>query len=214
MVQALQQSLQSSEPARWWLLLIGGWLVLWTGYLGAKAFVMVHAAVWRVRPPRVRNALLASLTFSGTSLLFALSLVVAHWVRVEAPGLGLVATLALIVVPFGLWLVVSRRLPPGDLAWSELVPGAAVVAIGIQGLHVFTVYYLLPTLDNTTELYGALGLVSTFLFWLYIIGRLVIGGATVTVSYRERRNGAADEGEAPDLTPASSEKGAGSPDPA
>ena len=54
--------------------LVGAWLVLWTGYLGAKALMLVHAAVWGVPPPRVRGALLASVVFTGTALTFMASM--------------------------------------------------------------------------------------------------------------------------------------------
>ena len=55
---SVAQSIQDTRPtdaARWWLFVIGVWLVLWTGYLGAKALILVHAAVWGVPPPRVRS---------------------------------------------------------------------------------------------------------------------------------------------------------------
>ena len=41
----------SLQGFHWWLLLVGGWLVLWTGYLIVKALVLVHAVVWAVPPP-------------------------------------------------------------------------------------------------------------------------------------------------------------------
>ena len=45
-----------------------------------------------------------------------------------------------------------------------LVPGAVLVAVGLEGLHLFTVYFLGPKLASATELYGVLGVVSTTLF--------------------------------------------------
>src|SRR4029079_3786665 len=36
---------QQSPHARWWLLLVGRLLVLWSGYLGAKALGLFHAPV-------------------------------------------------------------------------------------------------------------------------------------------------------------------------
>jgi uncharacterized BrkB/YihY/UPF0761 family membrane protein len=48
------------------------------------------------------------------------------------------------------------------------------------------VYFLGPKLANATELYGVLGVVSTILFWLYIVGRLVVGAATVNASLHEQ----------------------------
>ena len=98
----------------------------------------------------------------------------------------MVATLALVVVPFTIWLLTSRRLPHRDVGWMGLAPGALLVALGLHGLHLFTVFFLGPKLENATELYGVVGVVSTILFWLYIAGRLVIGAATINASLYEQ----------------------------
>ena len=189
--QAVVDSWESTQGSRWWLLVVGGWLVLWTGYLVAKALMLVNAAVWGVAPPPMRNPLRASLVFTGSALGFCASMAGARWLRAESPSVGLAATLALVVVPFVLWLAASRQLPHADVDWRGLVPGAALFAVGVQGLHLFTVFYLAPKLNHSTELYGLLGIVGTILFWLYITGRLVVGSATLNASLYEQRSAAA-----------------------
>ena len=171
-----------------WLVLVGTWLVLWTGYTSAKALVLVHATIWGVTPRSPRNPLRASLFFTVTSLGFVASMAAVRGLRTEANTLGAVLTLALIAVPFTIWLLVSRRLPHRTDGWLELVPGAALVAVGVQLLHLFTTYFLGPKLTSATQLYGALGIATTILFWLYIVGRLVIGGATLNASLEEQRS--------------------------
>ena len=186
---SIVSSIQTSQPSgssRWWLVIVGVWLLLWTGYLGAKALILVHATVWDVPAPRVRNALLASVIFTGTCLVLVMSMSAVRWVREESPTPGLMATFAVVVVPFTIWLLASRYLPHEDVGWMGLLPGAALVALGLEGLHLFTVYFLGPKLANATELYGVLGVVSTILFWLYIAGRLVVGAATVNASLHEQ----------------------------
>ena len=182
------QATTPSDSARWWLLIVGIWLLLWTGHLGAKALMLVHATVWGLPPPHVRNVLVASLVFTGTVLTFVASMAAVRWLRTERPEIGTVATLALLVVPFTIWLLASNRLPHRDVGWLGLVPGAALVALGFEGLHLFTVYFLGPKLEHATELYGVLGVVSTILFWLYMTGRLVIGAATINASLSEQRS--------------------------
>jgi uncharacterized BrkB/YihY/UPF0761 family membrane protein len=194
LVKTVSDASQQSHADSWWLLLVGGWLVLWTGYMCAKALVLVHAAVWGVPPPPIGNALRASLVFTGTALGFVASMGAVRWLRTETAVLGLIATLALIVVPFAIWLVASQRFPHRDVGWLDLVPGAIVVAVGVQALHVFTTLFLGSRLTSATQLYGALGIATTILFWLYIVGRLVIGGATLNASLAEQRSdGGRDE---------------------
>jgi uncharacterized BrkB/YihY/UPF0761 family membrane protein len=180
---------QQSQEARWWLLLVGGWLVLWTGYLGAKALVLVHAAIWGVTPPTVRGRLWVSLAFTGSVLALLASMSLTRRLHSESAVLGVAATLVLAVVPFGLWLLASRWLPHRGTGIRELVPGAVVMAVGIQAIFLFTALFLAPKLASATQMYGVIGIVSTLLFWLYLLGRLVVGGATLDASYYEHRSG-------------------------
>jgi len=210
---AIVDTIETGQPSgsgRWWLVIVGIWLVLWTGYLGAKALMLVHATVWGVEAPRVRNVLIASLVFTGTVLLLITAMSAARWVREESPTPGLIATFAVVLVPFATWLVASRYLPHEDVGWMGLLPGATLVAVGLEGLHLFTVYFLGPKLANATELHGVLGVVSTTLFWLYIVGRLVVGAATVNASVYEQstrtpREGSGHQGSGHLLSPGKGE---------
>lgn len=189
LVELVATTSQNSRTASWWLVVLGAWLVLWTGYGCAKALTLVHATVWGVPAPRIGNALVASLGFTGVALGFVASMVAVRWLRTEAVTPGLLATLALVVVPLAIWMWASFRLPPRGLSWLQLLPGALLVALGLQALHLFTTLYLGPRLTSSTELYGALGIATTILFWLYIMARLVIGAATLNASLDEHRSG-------------------------
>jgi membrane protein len=179
---------QQSEQARWWLVIVGVWLLLWTGYLGAKALVLVHAAVWGVPATPVHKPLWASLGFTASVLAFAASMAVVQWVRAGSHFFGVVVTLASAAIPLAFWLVVSRRLPHRGSGWRVLLPGALVVALGVHAFYLFTVWFLGPKLANATDTYGLLGVVATMLFWLYLVGRLVIGGATLNAALYDHRS--------------------------
>ena len=65
LANSVGDSVRASGTAAWWLLVVGVFLLAWTGYMGAKALLLVHAAVWEVVPPKVTKPWLASLVFSG-----------------------------------------------------------------------------------------------------------------------------------------------------
>ena len=178
---------RSSDGNEWWLLLVGGWLVLWTGYTCSKALVLAHGAIWNVDPPRIDKPVRASLLFNGCTLGFMAAMGAARWIRAQDAVAGLVAALLVVGVPFGFWLFVSHTLPNRAAGWLDLVPGAAVVAIGLQAMHLFTLYFLGPKLASATQLYGVFGVVTTFLFWFYLGGRLIVAGATLNVEAAETR---------------------------
>jgi uncharacterized BrkB/YihY/UPF0761 family membrane protein len=79
-------------------------------------------------------------------------------------------------------------LPHRAASWRDLVPGAALVAVGVEALHLFTVLFLGPRLESATQLYGGIGVATTVLLWLYLTGRLVIAAAVLDASIVERRD--------------------------
>ena len=57
-----------------------------------------------------------------------------------------------IAVPFGLWLFVSWHMPhPEDVPWTTLVPGAVLFGVGIEVLHIVTIYWISHEVDSKTE---------------------------------------------------------------
>jgi len=184
---AVAQFARSSDGHEWWLLLVGAWLVLWTGYTCTKALVLAHAAIWHVDPPKISRPLRMSLIFNGLTVGFIAAMGGARSLREDGGLDGHVATLLVFVVPFAFWLGASRALPNRAASWRDLVPGAALVAVGLQAMHLFTTYFLGPKLESATQLYGVIGITTTILFWFYIAGRLIITAATLDAALAERR---------------------------
>lgn len=181
---------RGTQENRWWVLLVGGWLVLWTGYLGGKALVLVHAAVWGVPPPPPAPPWVVSLVFTATGLALVAAMSVTAWLHSTSQALAVLAGLLSTALPGAIWLAVSRLLPHRGVTWRGLAPGALLVAVGIQVFTIFTIWFLVPKLASATDRYGLVGVAATLLFWLYLIGRLVIAGATLNASLHEQRTAA------------------------
>jgi uncharacterized BrkB/YihY/UPF0761 family membrane protein len=197
MADAVASVARSSDGNEWWLILTGGWLVLWTGYTCSKAFVLAHATIWGVPPPRLDRPLHASLTFNGFTIGLVAAMAGARWVRSESAVAGLAAAMLVLGVAFGFWLLASHALPNRASGWVELMPGAAVVSVGLQAMHLFTTYFLAAKLESATQLYGVFGVVTTTLFWFYIGGRLIIAGATLNAEVADSRAGGPARGAGP-----------------
>ena len=193
LASAVASAARSADGNEWWLLLVGAYLGLWTGYTCTKALVLAHAVVWQVEPPKVTRPFRAALVFNGFTLGFIGAVAATRWIREENSSAGFAATLLVIVVPFGFWLTASHALPNRARSWIELVPGAAVVALGVQAMHLFTTYFLGPKLTSATQLYGVIGVTTTILFWFYLAGRLIIAGATLNTSFSEWRVSTEDQ---------------------
>jgi uncharacterized BrkB/YihY/UPF0761 family membrane protein len=181
---------QQSETGRWWLVITGAALALWFSFGLLRALRLVHAAAWRVTAPPLRNLPKAIAFVFAAPLIVALVSAFSGWVRANAADpVGVLVTLSLGVVFGAVWLWVSMRLPSQDVPWTAYLPGAILFGIGLEALYVFTAYYLQIKLANASELYGALGLATTALFYLFLIGRGVVWAAEVNAVVWEVRSG-------------------------
>ena len=169
---------EQSESGRWWLVLTGIVLFLWFSYGLLRALHLVHAAAWRIAPPPLRNLPRAVGFVVAAPIVLLVATGAAGWVRTHAADpVGLLATLA-VGAGFGVvWLWVSMHLPSRDVPWTAFLPGAVFLGLGLEALHVFTTYFLETKLANASDLYGVLGLATTALFYLFLVGRGVVWAA-------------------------------------
>ncbi len=190
---------RAAESDWWWLLGIGVPLLLWAGYSGAKAVQLIHSLIWDQLPPRTRP-LTSSLGFTGVLCAFMAAFGLTWWLRDEASLERLLAATLATAPLAALWLWASLRLPHGDASWRALLPGALLVAVGVQVLHVLIVEFLVPKLEKATTLYGSIGAMTTILFFMYFAGRLVVTSPILNSSlHRELHTQSDDDGD--DETP-------------
>jgi uncharacterized BrkB/YihY/UPF0761 family membrane protein len=183
--RAAMDAIQHDAHARWYFLVAGASLLVWFGAGVVRSLHIAHAVAWRLRPEKPRRAYRAGLVFTGIAVGGAAISTAAAWMREQLGGAGVVATLALVLLYAAVWLWVSTKLPHRG-TWRVLVPGAVVVALGLQLLHLFAVLYLAPKLGRSSALYGALGAATVILLWLFIIARLIVAGAFLNAARWER----------------------------
>ena len=193
LARTIASAAEQSETARWWLVLSGLVLVLWSSYGLLRALHLVHAAAWRIRPPPLRNLPKAVGFVLAAPVVLLAATAGAGWVRAHsADPVGLVATLAIGVAFGAVWIWVSMYLPSQDVPWTAYLPGAVVFGVGLEVLHVFTTYFLQAKLASASELYGVLGLATTALFYFFLIGRGVVWAAELNATVWEVRTGRRD----------------------
>jgi uncharacterized BrkB/YihY/UPF0761 family membrane protein len=145
-----------------------------------KVLRIVHALVWHTQPGKPPSMIRAAgvLVLVVTAGL-ALAALIAE-LRGESTGLGLAVTLLFISVPLCVWVGVSWYMPHApDVPWTALVPGAVVFAVGLEVLHLVTVYWISSQVMHKTETYGAIGFALALLLWAYLLGRLITSAAVV-----------------------------------
>jgi uncharacterized BrkB/YihY/UPF0761 family membrane protein len=187
LVKSVGTAADQSKKSLWILVPLSLW-ALYTAGLGAlKVLRAIHALAWGEPITKVRRGALGTLVLFGIALAIAALLALLQRLRGESFGLGLGSTLATTFVFFGFWLLASRLLPHGEAPWRALVPGAVLVAVGVEGLHLASVYSFGRRVESASALYGSLGVAAVIIAWLYLIGRLMVASAMLNATFWERR---------------------------
>ena len=172
----------------WWIAIaVGLFGTLYAGIGVVRALRVSHAAAWGMRPARGAHVLQGSLVLSGLIVALAVASGLIGWLRHISFVGGLLALLALSTVYFVTWTAISWRLPNRARSARDLMPGALLVTGGIQGLHLFTVYYLADQAERAASVYGTIGAALTLLLWLFIVARLMVGAAIMNAELAHRR---------------------------
>ena len=138
---------------------------------------------------KLRRPYFAGAVFSGLTIAVVGVTTATAWLREDSENTGLLATLSLTAVYVAACLWIMDRLPHGETTWKGLLPGAVLVAVGAQVLHVVVVLYIAPRLGRSSELYGTLGAATVVLLWLYLVARLFVAGAFLNAAVWHHRTG-------------------------
>ena len=179
----------ASSSARWYAILIGVPLLVYTTRSVLRTLIVTHRLVWSDERGMVPKPTLGATMQLLAALIGYLAIsVLASGVRGASFAEGLIVTL-LIPIPYAaLWLAISMRLPHRGLAWRDLVPGAIVFGLGVEVLHVVIAYVIAPQASSKQGTYGSLGIAAALLLGLDLISRLVIATAVINSTIVERRD--------------------------
>lgn len=173
---------------RTWLLVVGCVALV----LAARALVRVlritHGLAWNVPVPRLRRPFAAAALLIGTMLAVLAVGLLTEWAQQTLGWFGFVPFLGYGVALVATWTMIQYHLPHADVPWTRLVPGAALVAGGIEVLQFATTYWFTRSIENQSETYGALGAALAILVWAYIVGRIAVTGAMFNVALEEQRH--------------------------
>jgi uncharacterized BrkB/YihY/UPF0761 family membrane protein len=176
----------AGSPGRWYALLIGVPVLLWTTRSLLRALIVVHRLVWtdlRERTPKPTPVATLRLLVLLVALFAVLPLTRAVW----SFGGDVVGALLDAVFYAALWLLVSIQLPHRQASWKELVPGALLFAVAALALGFATTIFLAPYASSKEGTYGALGLAAALLLGLYLMSRIVVASAVANAVLAERR---------------------------
>jgi membrane protein len=186
--KSISDASANAERTRFYALLIGLPALYFASIGFVKALTVAHSLVWGVPRRKVVRKPLAAAAMTGVLVAAMILLAIEQRVRESASGPGFAVVMFFVVVAAGLWLFVSWAMPHADgvTVW-HLIPGSLLVAAGIQGVHLVTVYYVARKVSHSSSTYGALGGATAILLSLFLIARVIVFGASLNAEIWRRR---------------------------
>jgi uncharacterized BrkB/YihY/UPF0761 family membrane protein len=177
----------AQASSRWYAIAIGIPILLWATRGLLRAVVVVHRLVWsEPRSHAPKTTVGAMVRFLVLLLGYFLVRELAVHVLAWSGSLAL-RTVVGLAGTFVWWMFVSARLPHGGATWRALVPGAIVVAVGLELISALGSYLIATRVDSSQSAYGVLGVAAGLLFGLYLVSRLIVASAIVNATVWERR---------------------------
>ncbi|MFN8038783.1 MAG: YhjD/YihY/BrkB family envelope integrity protein [Acidimicrobiales bacterium] len=172
--QSMRQAGQDSQEAWYHVAWVAG-AGLIMGSLGlASGLHYVYLQLWQMPFQKPAGKARATLEMGGGFIAILLVAVVAHALRSRGLLAGTAGVALLGLVGFGGFLGLGIALPRRASEWRWLIPGSVLGAAGVVGLQVFAAVYLPSRLASFSQTYGAFGIAATFIFYLYLIGQLLV----------------------------------------
>jgi uncharacterized BrkB/YihY/UPF0761 family membrane protein len=201
LVASVAAATHTSDRGRWLALIIGGFATLLAAAAVLEVLRWVHLLAWRLPPTRARTNLWLVLGLVGGFAVVFASSALAEEARADAEGLASELTVILtsagleLVVLAVLWLALSMAMPrPKGVAWTALVPGAGLFAIGFIAFNLAVSLYFAPRAARASTVYGSLGLALILLVSLFLFARLAVAAAELNATLWERRHPAGPSG--------------------
>jgi membrane protein len=185
--QSAMKAIAEQHHARWYFLLAGLVLLVWFGIGVIRALNVAHSIAWNLRPEKLRRPVFAGLAFSGIVTSLIVVSASTQYLREHYGGAGLWLTVSLLAFYLAVVLWIMDKLPHRSTSWRDLLPGALLVALGTEVIHLVVVLYLVPKLGHSSELYGALGTATVILLWLYLLARLLVAAAFLNAALWDHR---------------------------
>ncbi|MEW1954892.1 YhjD/YihY/BrkB family envelope integrity protein [Terrabacter sp. NPDC080008] len=178
-----------AHDGRWVLLLIGLVGLYSTSVDLAKVMWIGTSLAWHLPISRLRRQPRAAAAAAILLLTAVLCTVAVNWLRSILYPVGLLATV-LVALVYGLcgWLALRLLPHPTHITAIDLLPGAALIGVGVQALHVVTVFFLAGRISSSSQLYGALGAAATLLLWAYLLARVLMGASTLNHTLLRHRD--------------------------
>ena len=160
-----------------------------SGLLSACNYCFAQA--WGLDAARIPRRLSRIPKFIGSLVAIVILILAVSALR----HVGLAASFAGITGALGIvgfaFFTAATMLPHRSSSPKWLLPGSIAAPIAVAALQVFATYYLPDKVARSSSLYGSLGIAAAVLFYLYLLGNIVVGSALINAVWWDHFHGPA-----------------------
>ena len=194
-LEAMLADASSPQTGRW--AAVTGIFLLLVAALGVVSQLKdAMNTIWNVEDPKdagvwwyLRTYLVSFAGILGLGFLLAVSLVVStglaavsSWAGTASMVLGeAINFIASFAILSGLFAMLFKWFPDTEIAWRDVLPGAAVTAL-LFNLGKFAIGWYIGT-QGLESTYGAAASIVILLVWVYYSAQIVLFGAELTHAY-------------------------------
>lgn len=187
-LSSVAESSKLSSDRAWAVGVFAVFALVYASMKAARAVHAVHCLAWlgRVEPVPRR-------VFAGLGMVATIGAIGVVWAAVgrgrAEVGEGAMVLALLAAVPFfGIWMLVSLRLPHRDAPARMLVPGSLLIALGLLAIQLGTTLVVAEQVERASATYGSLGVAFSILIWLYLLSRVIVASAMLNAARWESRS--------------------------
>lgn len=179
--EVVTDAITVAEGSRTTASIVGLAGLLWSGLGVVGTLQDASNAVWQTAGRGVRDKLHGLMWLAGAAVLFLLSTALGPLVGLLPAAFAVLTVLLGVALSTLLFTWTYTVLGNQRVPWRAHVPGALVVALGLEVLKVVGGVYVPRAVASSSALYGSLGVVFAVLAWLLLYARLIVYGAVVNV---------------------------------
>lgn len=143
----------------------------------------VFLQLWQIPYRKVEKRGTATLRFAMGFLIVVAASFSINAVRRNSPVVGAAGVLIVVVIVCAAFVGLGLLLPRRSRGVASLVPGAVVGGLGMLGLQVMAIVYLPNRIAAFSATYGALGVAASVIFYLYLLGNIVVIATIVNAAW-------------------------------
>ncbi len=161
-------------------------VVPWAARVLYRVLHVVFSLEWSLPVIRVKATRPALGLIGFVALWLGAELVLSR-LRAMSPIGGPLGAIFFLLLPTVYWLFLLQSLPHDPKCpWGRQMPGALLIALGFEAVHLVTVYWVAHQVTSKSNLYGGLGSALAILLWAYLIGRIIVLAAVLNASLWQR----------------------------